>query len=138
MELFQLVDAVDVLEAHTVTVFEAATHRLADERRDPEQPREVARMLVDRRGSAHEDHAAEPKPAAQRNADRGRAQRMADRRVEGSVSRRERFEGAHEIGKRDRVAFALAVSRLIEPDDAIAAGGERRDEAPKLHAPAAP
>ena len=55
---------------------------------------------------------------------------MANRRVEGSVSRRERFEGAHEIGKRDGAASALAVSRLIEPDHAIPAGEERCDEAP--------
>src|SRR5256885_12751564 len=63
---------------------------------------------------------------------------MANRRVEGSVSRRERFEGAHEIGKREGAAPALAVSRLIEPDYAIPAGEERCDEAPELHAPAAP
>src|SRR5439155_150270 len=40
-QLLQLVDAVDLGKAHSVTVFETAAHRLANPRRNPEQTSET-------------------------------------------------------------------------------------------------
>src|SRR5437762_14250189 len=63
---------------------------------------------------------------------------MADRGLERPMRGGERFDRAYEIRQRDRAVPALAVSRLIEPDDAIPVGEQWRDEASPLHAAPAP
>ena len=50
----------------------------------------------------------------------------------------EGLQSAHEVGQGNCTAAALAMSRLIEPHDAIAARQQRRDKAAHLHAAATP
>jgi hypothetical protein len=42
---FQLVDAVDLVEAHAEPVLDAPAHRVANRRRDSQEPCEIARVL---------------------------------------------------------------------------------------------
>ena len=138
VEPLQFLDAIDLGKAHAVTMFEAVPHRLAHAWRDPEQTREVMRVLFERRRRADENDAPEPYAAPECQADGRSAKRMADRSGERSVRRGQCFHCAHEIGQGDGAAGVVSVAWLIEPHGAISALEQGGDEAAHLHAAPAP